>query len=286
MEKNSSLISNLRKGIALRLKKIFARDEHTMKIGPVYKKYLKHLPGGKTHTHKLFGKRTWFRAGPDYLNALQEIFVDQVYRQHLPPHAKIIDCGAHIGMSVLYYKRLCPSATVICFEPDPTTYQLLRQNIESHQLTQVEAINKAVWVNNEMLNFNADESMSSRLTVNGASTKQVQACRLADYIDCDIEFLKIDIEGAEYEVLRDIAPRLGHVRKLFIEYHGLFSQNNELLEMLQMLRNANFRFYITEAGPVYPHPFTTLRGNSIYDVQLNIFCLNNQTMPDPHTSGN
>ena len=41
--------------------------------------------------------------------------------------------------------------------------------------------------------------------------------------------MKLDIEGAEYKVLKDIADNLGNVNNMFIEYHGTFDQNNELI---------------------------------------------------------
>src|SRR5438067_450203 len=50
----------------------------------------------------------------------------------------IIDCGSHIGMSVLYFKRRCPQAQIIAFEPNPQTFQILERNIRQNHLQDVQ----------------------------------------------------------------------------------------------------------------------------------------------------
>ncbi|MCO6498455.1 MAG: FkbM family methyltransferase [Chitinophagaceae bacterium] len=273
--KEGSFIANIFNGITTRVRNSLHREKDTYRVNFFYEKYLKHLPANKTHYHKFLGKRTFFRGGPDYLRALKEIFEEQIYNQLLPQKAFIIDCGAHIGMSVIFLKKICPDAEILCFEPDNMNYALLMKNISEQGLKNVNAVNAAVWIDNSMVSFDMEGSMDSKIIPEGHSANQVQAVRLADYIDKKVDFLKIDIEGAEYAVLKDIAPKLSFVDKLFLEYHGSFTQNEELIEMLQIIQSNGFRFYIKEAGPVYPQPFTGIRGSSIYDLQLNIFCIRN-----------
>ena len=93
-----------------------------------------------------------------------------------------------------------------------------------------------------------------------------------DFLSKKVDFLKLDIEGAEYKVLKDVAENLNNVDKMFIEYHGSFAQNNELLEILELISNAGFKFYIKEAAPVFEQPFLPKRHSGEYDVQLNMFC--------------
>jgi len=90
-----------------------------------------------------------------------------------------------------------------------------------------------------------------------------------------IGFLKLDIEGAEYEVLKDIEDKLFLIDNIFIEYHGSFEQNSELINILLILRSSQFKFYIKEATPVYNTPFHRKISAPPYDVQLNIFAFKN-----------
>src|SRR5258708_36166931 len=56
----------------------------------------------------------------------------------------IIDCGAHIGMSVLYFKRMYPKAKIVAFEPNPNSFKLLERNITQNNLKDVTIINAAI----------------------------------------------------------------------------------------------------------------------------------------------
>ena len=115
--------------------------------------------------------------------------------------------------------------------------------------------------------------MSSRIGNGGSGTKTINAIRLKDLLTEKIDFLKIDIEGAEYAVLKDIKDSLFHVTNLFVEYHGSFNQTRELTDMLEWITEQGFNYYIKEAAPVYRTPFFRERKNVYdYDVQLNIFC--------------
>ncbi|MFM6944272.1 MAG: FkbM family methyltransferase, partial [Bacteroidota bacterium] len=95
---------------------------------------------------------------------------------------------------------------------------------------------------------------------------------LTGYLQEPVDFLKLDIEGAEFEVLKSIKDYLSNITNLFIEYHGAFTQTNELVEILGMIQKAGFYVYIKEACNVYPTPFLISSKHGQFDVQLNIFC--------------
>ena len=73
-----------------------------------------------------------------------------MYKQELPPKPFIIDCGANIGLSVIYLKNLYPDAEIVAFEPDEQNFQLLQKNIASFGFKNVEARKEAVWTENTM----------------------------------------------------------------------------------------------------------------------------------------
>jgi hypothetical protein len=63
---------------------------------------------------------------------------------------------------------------------------------------------------------------------------------LRDLLDSPVDFLKIDIEGAEYAVLKDCRDRLQNVRNLFVEYHAAPDEPQRLNEMLSWFSEAGF----------------------------------------------
>jgi FkbM family methyltransferase len=271
---NKSFGKNILQGIRLRMGKIFHNPYREVNIGLFKKIYYKHLNPGKTRIHWLFGKEFSYISASELLYGLKEIFVDEIYKQALPPRPYIIDCGANIGLSVIYMKRLYPDAEIIAFEPDEQNYSLLEKNIRSFDLSQVDLRKEAIWVNDGKLKFSSQGSMSSKIeTDDHAAAIEVKSTRLKNWLNRRVDFLKIDIEGAEYAVMQDIQANLQVVSNLFLEYHGSFEQNPQLTELFAMISNAGFQFYIKEATNLYRTPFSRSKNPGFaYDVQLNIFC--------------
>ncbi len=272
---NNSFFNNLLTGINSAASRFVNNPYRDVNISWLKLKILKHLPAGKLRHHNLSGKKVYFTNAQEFLFGLKEIFIDKSYYQKLPPNPVIIDCGSNIGLSIIYIKKICPDATVIAFEPDERNFELLQKNVNSFQLSNVTLHKSAVWISNEPLQFSVTGTMGSSITTatETGKTVTVQGFRLKDLLTKKVDFLKIDIEGAEYEVLKDIAPQLQFVHNLFIEYHGTYHQNKELIEMLSILETSGLHFYIKEATSIYDHPFSKQkRPVHNFDVQLNIFC--------------
>lgn len=258
------------------IKKLNSLKSPYRKVGFTWfdERFIKNMPDHQFNDIKLFGKkiRVWGRIG--FIYAVKEIFIDEYYKIRLKPNSYIIDCGANIGLSVIYLKRAFPDSKIIAFEPDEKNFELLNYNINAFGFKNVEIRKQAVWVEQTNLSFTNDGTMSSKIDSSGNHI--VKAIRLKDLLIQPVDFLKIDIEGAEYAVLTDIKDSLYQVSNLFIEYHGYFNQNNELIEILQIVNNAGFNFYIKEAASMYDHPFYDgKKSPAVFDVQLNVFCKRN-----------
>lgn len=270
---NSSFTGNLKKGILGRLRKLFKSEYSKSGLGWLKVKQLKHLPPGKPRTVELFGHNVYFTTPPEFLHGISEIFEEEVYCQDLGAQPYVIDCGANIGLSIIYIKQHYPSARIIAFEPDETNFILLEKNVKSFRYDNVTLRKEAVWTENTELNFSNAGSMSSRIEEQGSSqTKLVKAIRLKELLTQPVDFLKIDIEGAEYTVLNDIKDNLHFVKNMFLEYHGDFEQNGELTDIFKWIHEQGFSYYIKEAANVYPTPLRRRKRNGGFDVQLNIFC--------------
>ncbi|MBP7555181.1 MAG: FkbM family methyltransferase [Chitinophagaceae bacterium] len=237
-------------------------------------KKLKHLPNRPGQTVNFLDKTIHFYSPAELVHGVTEIFVQELYAQKLGGSPYIIDCGANIGLSVIYIKKMYPGAQIVAFEPDPVNFDLLNKNVKNFNLDSVELKKEAVWIADTTLNFDGEGSMSSKISEEqGKGANLVKACRLRDYLNRTVDFLKIDIEGAEYAVLKDCHDQLKLVNNLFLEYHGSFKQGPELIEMLQWIEQAGFVFYIKEATTVFATPFSRQKTGMVpYEVQLNIFC--------------
>ena len=202
-----------------------------------------------------------------------EIFQKQIYQfPAQTPAPRIIDCGANIGLSVIYFKRLHPESRITAFEPDPQIFSVLKENIRQCGYADVELVNKAVWTEAATLEFLPDGSDGGRMVQMSSDRQRIQVptVRLADFLNEPIDLLKIDIEGAETSVLQDCQDKLQHVRHLFVEYHSFEHQPQTLLTIMNILFNAGYRVYI-HSHNVSAQPFDKRKTISGMDMQLNIF---------------
>ena len=235
-------------------------------------KKLKHDKSDHLKVHRSKIGDLYYTQAQQLYHALQEVLVDEIYKVNLASNARIIDCGANIGLSVLYFKSICPSAHITAFEPDRHNFELLTKNCIVNNLKQVDLVEAAVWKENTQLKFIAQGGMDSKISEGAEEGIMVKAYSLIDYLQDPVDFLKLDIEGAEFEVLKNIEEYMDKIATLFIEYHGSFSQTNELIAILDMVQKAGFDVYIKEACNVYPTPFYINSKHTQFDVQLNIFC--------------
>ncbi|HMU59985.1 MAG TPA: FkbM family methyltransferase [Chitinophagaceae bacterium] len=274
---NSSFIGNFLSGLKKKLHILCTNSYATVGISKIKHKILKHLPPGKIRGHKMLNASFFYQNPQEFLHGIKEIFIEKIYKVSLPDNPYIIDCGANIGLSVLYFKNIFPDAEILAFEPDERNFSLLEKNIRSFNLSNIGLRKEAVWNEDTWINFTEEASMSSKIEMNGSGSKKVKASRLRDFLNRKVDFLKIDIEGAEYTVLCDIADKLKNVDNMFIEYHGNYDQQIELTKLFVILTENNFNYYIKEALSVYNHPFIQEKNNKIvYDIQLNIFCHKNK----------
>lgn len=209
-----------------------------------------------------------------YLHSLNELFLDKTYAFNSDKKDPIIlDCGANIGLSAIFFKRNYPEAKITAFEADPMIAKVLNNNLHAFGYDDVQIVPKAIWIDNTTLNFESDGSLGGHIVETNeenSTQNQIQAVRLKDYLKGEIDFLKVDIEGVEYEVLMDCKEKLKNVKNLFIEYHSFLQNDQKLDEILLLLKKAGFRYYIKEAWNNQPMPFIDSR-KSHYDLQLNIF---------------
>jgi FkbM family methyltransferase len=209
-----------------------------------------------------------------YLSMKQEIFDLEIYKFSANrSDPMIIDCGANIGLSVIYLKGLYPHATVVAFEPDQQVFSILKRNVAAFGLSQVELREQAVWSEITKLDFYKEGADGGRIAALNSDTEniaQIDTVRLRDFLHHRVDFLKLDIEGAEYAVLDDCRDCLENVERIFVEFHSFADRPQRLGELLEILERAGFRLHVTNPGLTSPHPFMERRVSAGMDLQCNI----------------
>ena len=232
------------------------------------------LPRYVETTTDLMGFETTIPDGPSFIAVWSALFQDGIYDFSTnSPSPRILDCGANVGLSCLFFKRRFPDSRITAFEPDPTIFAYLKDFVARAKLSGIELVPKGVWSSATNLSFYSEGSDGGRICCIGAQAAKVieiQTVRLRDYLCEPIDFLKIDIEGAETEVLIDCADSLQYVNRLFVEYHSFIAQPQTLDQILTVLRHAGFRIQI-HSGIKSEKPFFDIPEHLGMDLQLNIF---------------
>lgn len=205
----------------------------------------------------------------------QELMVNEIYRfKATSSHPLIIDCGANMGLSVLYFAQLYPQAHIVAFEPEEPIFNLLQKNVQAFAAAgKVELHQKAVWDTVTSLQFFTDHGMGGSVAnkVNDQAPTEVQTVRLAGFLQQPVDFLKVDIEGAEYTVLKDCDPYLKNVQHIFVEYHSYLNKEQKLEEVIGLLKKNGFRYHLTQSYS-RQRPFVDRIGSTeTMDMAINIF---------------
>lgn len=199
-----------------------------------------------------------FHNSEEYHHLKQEIFTqDGYYFETDNPSPVIIDAGAHIGLATLYFKKLYPAAHITAIEPHPENFTLLEKNVFENQLADVQLVQAALNTSPGHTTLYADRSnqrwFSTAGFIEGAWNRQqksealtVPTLPLSDFLQQPIDFLKLDIEGAELAVLTAAGNNLTKVKHMMIEFHPGSSQS--LIGLLETLTKLGFRTRLWKHG--------------------------------------
>ena len=186
---------------------------------------------------------------------------DEYGFQNLPPDSieGMIDAGGYVGSTAILYSQLFPQTKVICIEPLPENNDLIRKNIERNGLKdRIILIEAALWGSSEGKTkiFYRDSSTVGKVhKFVGSAIKQYHETvsedgvevRNVTLIDCMVRLgtprvrvLKMDIEGSEYEVLRNLPEEWQKgIQTIVGEYHNIFpgEVGDPRTKLYQMLKN-------------------------------------------------
>lgn len=169
----------------------------------------------------------------------------------------VIDVGANVGYHAVHAAaRVGDEGAVYAFEPDAENYDLLLKNIAANRLRNVVAVNKAVTdkTGKALLYLSAENHGDHRTVVSpdhGRPSVEIETTTLGDYFGRNnriINFMKVDVQGAEDDVMKGVADILKTNQRLTVlmEFwpHGLRDPGAFLDWLVEM----KFRFYKLDGG--------------------------------------
>lgn len=170
---------------------------------------------------------------------------------HIPPFSipdnpVIVDLGSNVGFTIIDYKLTYPGAKILGVEMDQLNYELCLKNTASYQ--DVVVLNKAIWYENGEIQYNStanyDAYSASSLAEDKRSDnelKKIESITISTLLAKNnikrVDFMKIDIEGAEIEIFKNgDLDWLNVVDAFHLEIHN----PTQVTPIIDILKNRNF----------------------------------------------
>src|SRR5215212_4109197 len=179
---------------------------------------------------------------------------DDIIEHFTPKQGDIVvDIGAHMGRyTIISSKRVGANGKVVAIEADPSNFEMLNRNIKLNQLTNVIPLNYAAYSKETKIKLYLPEVESGYTIYNTIMSNRARtedkfvevSANTLDYLlqlneITDVNWVKIDVEGAEFEVLKGASNVLSKSKDiaLLIEVHG----KDTYEPIIESLRSYNFK---------------------------------------------
>lgn len=158
---------------------------------------------------------------------LAEILHQRQYdvRSPVPASPRIVDAGANIGVSAVWFLAQYPGAKLLAIEPEPENFRLLKANLGNRQGATLEQAALGASNGQVTLHLASHDAMHSVVASDDQSGRSVTvpAVRLDESMKRHgfdrIDLLKLDVEGSELDALEGLGPRIRDVGVIIGEMH-------------------------------------------------------------------
>lgn len=215
---------------------------------------LKRKRDGIHSLHMRNGLKFALRANSLDKTIFKEIWIRKVYARHgltIEENDTVVDIGGHVGIFALYAAHKASNGKVIVYEPHPENYSMLKTNIESNGLKNILPVNEAVagHAGKSMLHVSEDRNTGGHsLYFNHRHKEQLEVAtttlsQLASFHRLEvIHYLKLDCEGAEFDILFNDRDALQKVQKIAVECHE-YDKSKPASMLVDILANEGFSVF-------------------------------------------
>jgi FkbM family methyltransferase len=172
------------------------------------------------------GLRFHIRARSGDLGVVNEAFILKPYLAaggvDVPEDGVVVDIGANIGDFSLQAAQRCPTGRVIAVEPVAEHVRILRRHVAMNDLPHVTCVHAAVGATDGVSEI-ANDGVTSRQTPGGERVEAVRQMTLLALMEehalQHVDLLKLDCEGAEWDILPAAEQVFPRIRQICMEYH-------------------------------------------------------------------
>ncbi len=193
-----------------------------------------------------------------------EIWKAKIYDDaRFPIHAEdvVVDIGGHIGGFAIRAAKLATHGQVFVYEASSKNYTLLEKNRQLNNADNLHIHNKAVSHQTGEMKFyipSENGALGSLMQETDSPVETVQATTLTDIVQDNnlkqIDYLKVDVEGAEYDILLNCpAETLAKVLRIVMEYHEFEGDERSHRDLVNLLQAHGFHVAVEDG--IFPQKF-------------------------------
>lgn len=203
-----------------------------------------------------------YKLGLRDADVLKDIFFKRVYATAFPFYQNccIVDIGAHKGYFTLFASRYSGSdAKIISIEPEPQNFTTMVDTIKKNAITKVSAHQCAISGKTGKMQLYLSDSVNHSLLKVNSDHPYVKQCQcidvdtysLSDFMDKNsismIEFLKIDCEGGEYDILFNTDDAtFNKIKTIALEFHDIMNSEKNIYTLSNFLYGKGYKHVSTE----------------------------------------
>jgi FkbM family methyltransferase len=174
-----------------------------------------------------------------YSQLAQDVLVEDFFRFNEPRTKTFVDVGAYDGVCFSNTRYLFDIGwSGVCIEPVSGNFQKLESLYSG---TDVRCVRKAIGLKEGMVDITVEGSGSKIVGGAGQNTEQVESCKLTIVLDDlnvgDVDFLSIDAEGVDFEVLQSLEFSRFRPQLIVIEHNDIAEEKKQ---MSNFMRDKNY----------------------------------------------
>jgi FkbM family methyltransferase len=183
---------------------------------------------GEGRAYSMLGRPTASSSGDIFV--LREVLVDEIYKDAVASvngeDLRIVDIGANIGAFMVWSNTVFRLREAFCFEPEPESFRLLGFNLSQNGCTTVRTYPFAVGGTPRMVKLAVNKNVPAAANIydeaqnDGQMVAVISFCDWLGKTEGDFDLLKMDCEGAEWEIVRHMdCQQIARFQTVLVEVH-------------------------------------------------------------------